>query len=160
MAVFIRPSRVIVEESGGGLAVVVLAGAALAMGALAAVVDDIIVTLAVAAVIAVIGSLAVLAWVLRRGRGTVSTAAPQLPVRARGVITAPARPAIEPRRVLPGVVISEHGAAGGPHSGSAGRNHRGRTAPVIRRPPRDVPAQLWREPAMPIAESQPRSGDR
>lgn len=111
MPVFIRPSRVIVEESGGGLAAVVLAAAALALGALAAVLDDIVITLAIAAVVAVAGSLAVLVTVLRRGRGTVSTGAPQLPVRARGVITAPARPAIEPRRVLPGVVISKRDQA-------------------------------------------------
>jgi Flp pilus assembly protein TadB len=109
MPTFIRPRRVIVEESGGGLAVVVAAAAALALGAIAAVIDDIVITLAIAAAVAVAGSLAVLVWVLRRGRGTVTTAAPQLPVRARGIITAPARLAIEPRRVLPGAVISHAG---------------------------------------------------
>jgi hypothetical protein len=111
MPVFIRPSRVIVEESGGGLAIVVLAAAALGLCAITAVLDDIVITLAIAAVVTVAGSLAVLIWVLRRGRGTVSATAPQLPVRARGVITAPARPAIEPRRVLPGVVISDRDTA-------------------------------------------------
>lgn len=97
---------------GGGVALAVLAVVVLALGVLAAVLDDIVITLAIAAVVAVAGSLAVLVWVLRRGRGTVSTAAPQLPVRSRGVITAPARPAIEPRRVLPGVVVSERGEIG------------------------------------------------
>jgi len=109
-------------DEGGGLAAVVLIAAAAVLGAIAAVLDDIVITLAVAAVVAVAGSLAVLVWVLRRSRGAVSTGAPQLPVRAREVITGPARPAIEQRRVLPGVVISERDAIGGPRNGSPGES--------------------------------------
>ena len=96
-------------DEGGGLAAVVLVAAAVVLGAIAAVLDDIVVTLAIAAAVAVAGSLAILVWVLRRGHGTVSTGAPQLPLRARGAIPAAARPAIGQHRVLPGVVISERG---------------------------------------------------
>jgi hypothetical protein len=109
---YIRPQRVEITEGGGGLAVVVLIAAAVVLSAVAAVLDDIVITLAIAAVVAVAGSLAVLIWVLRRGRGTVSTEAPPLPLRARGVITTRARPAIEPARsALLGVVISERDQA-------------------------------------------------
>jgi hypothetical protein len=109
---YIRPARVEITEHGGGLAAVVLIAAAVVVGAVAAVLDDILITLAAAAVVAVAGSLAILIWVLRRSRGTVSTGVPQLPVRARGVIPAPARPAIEPvRSALPGVVISDRDQA-------------------------------------------------
>jgi len=119
---YIRPARVEITEGSGGLAAIVVIIAAVVLSAVAAVLDDIVITLAVAAAVAVAGSLAVLIWVLRRGRGTVATEAPQLPLRARGVITAPARPAIEQRRVLPGVAISERDAIGGPRNGSPGES--------------------------------------
>jgi hypothetical protein len=113
MPTFIRPSRVIVEESGGGLAAAVLIAAAAALGAVTAVIGDIVAGLAAAAALAVLGSLAVLIWVLRRERGTVLAPPAALPARQRAVITAPARPAIEPARsALLGVVISEREEAG------------------------------------------------
>jgi hypothetical protein len=107
MPTFIRPSRVIVEEGGGGLAVVALIPAAIAASAIAAVLDDIVIALAIVAAAAVLGSLAVLVYVLHRARGTVTARAELLAGRPDAVTAAAARPAIEARMVVPGVVLSK-----------------------------------------------------
>ena len=95
----------------GGLAAVAAGALALALGVLGAVLDQIVLALAAAAVVAVLGSLAVLVWVLRRERGTVTIPAAALPSRPPAAITATARPAIEARRVLPGVIITARDTA-------------------------------------------------
>jgi hypothetical protein len=104
MPTFIRPSRVIVEEGGGGLAAVLVAAAAVAV--LAAVLTDIVVAAAIIAALGVASSAAALIWILRRERGTVIRPPGIARTLPPAAITAPGRPAIEQRRVVPGVVVS------------------------------------------------------
>lgn len=111
MPVFIRPARVVVEEGGGGLAAAAAVVAlAVLISALGAIVADIVTALLISAAAAVLGSLGVLAIVLRRnGVALVQRPAVVAPARAR-VLPARSAAAISasrPRLVVPGEVISE-----------------------------------------------------
>jgi hypothetical protein len=111
MPVFIRPARVEITEGSSPGAVVLVVLAVIAASAITSVLADIIVALAVAAGLAVAGSAAVLVYVLRRDRSIVTAPGRVLPGRPPAVITGPARPSIDQRRMLPGVVISDREAA-------------------------------------------------
>lgn len=103
MPTFIRPARVIVDEGGSGLAAIAaVVGLAVIITAAAAVIEDIITALAIAAVAAVLGSAGVLAIVLRRN-GTApvwrppATTRPSVPGRTARPVQA--RTAPRPRAI-------------------------------------------------------------
>ncbi|HEY5360315.1 MAG TPA: hypothetical protein VIJ82_21955 [Streptosporangiaceae bacterium] len=112
MAIFIRPSRVIVEESGGGwlAAVVAVVGLAVVISAAAVVIADVLTAILITLAAAVAGSAGVLTIVLRRAGlshplppGTGRAAAPVPAARSATAITG-ARLSIAPRPVIPGTV--------------------------------------------------------
>lgn len=112
MPVFIRPKKVTVEPGGDSVAAIAaVVGTVAVVCALLPLIDDVVNVLLIVAVVAVLGSLAVLAIVLRRTG--VALRRPQAPAAVEGsrepVAAAAERPAVEPRRVVPGVVLAVDG---------------------------------------------------
>jgi hypothetical protein len=103
MPVFRNPRLVVVDEGGGaGAAIAAVIGVAVVVSAAGALIADLVTAILICAVVAVLGSLGVLAVVLRRGRGRTGLYAPESDRPAAptqpAVLEAARPPAIETAR--------------------------------------------------------------
>jgi hypothetical protein len=96
MPTFIRPERVTVTESGGGLAAAAVAGAAVVAVLLARIVAGLVWAIAAGAVVTVLAGVAVLVLLLRRSGGIWLVWAPPRAERP-GLAAEPATVISEPR---------------------------------------------------------------
>lgn len=112
MPVFIRPKRVTVDQGGDPFAAIAaVVVTVIVVCALLPLIDDVVNALLIVAVVAVLGSLAVLAIVLRRTGVALRRSQTRAAVKGsrRPVAAAAERPAVESRRVVPGVVLAVDG---------------------------------------------------
>jgi hypothetical protein len=112
MPVYHRPARVVIDEGGSPLAAIAAVIAlAVIISAASAIITDVLTAILIALAAVVLGSLGVLAIVLRRG-GVAITQPPPAPARA----PVPARPARAARSISAPLTLAIEAPAAPPHA--------------------------------------------